>query len=240
MSIPLFFQEIPADTGEIISLSEETARHVSGVLRMKEGERIWLTSGIGNRADAVIVDAGKKSCSVKIESVSFQPPPPQKITVAVSLLKNASRLEWLVEKLTELGVTGIRLFISSRTEKQQFKRNRLENILKSAMLQSQQLWLPELEGPVTFYDGILQNIDLNQHRFIAHCYEGEKIPLSELLPSLTDNTIIFIGPEGDFTHEEINFALTNHFQPVTLGDTRLRAETAAMVAASVIKSAYWK
>jgi len=241
MSIPLFFTEETADQGNLIQLPEDTARHVSGVLRMREGEMVKLTSGKGDLAIATIVESSKRSCVVKINSLQIQEAPQNKICIAVSLLKNTSRFEWLLEKCAELGIEKIQPVLCKRTEKQQFKRSRFESILKSAMLQSQQQWLTELSDPVNINLLITDGGNGFANKFIAHCEPGQKFMLNEnkIFRETKSSTIILIGPEGDFTQEEIQLALQHSFNPVALGNTRLRTETAAVVAATLLKSARW-
>jgi 16S rRNA (uracil1498-N3)-methyltransferase len=146
------------------------------------------------------------------------------------LIKNTNRFEWFLEKATEIGVSEIIPIICERTEKQNFRHDRMKNILISAMLQSQQAWLPILHEPIKFLE-VVKNSS-QQNKYIAHCSEEEKKELSN--ETSRKSSIILIGPEGDFTKNEIELAIENKFVPVTLGDTRLRTETAGMVAAVLL------
>ena len=159
--------------------------------------------------------------------------------IAIALKKNKNAFEWFHEKATEIGVSEIIPLICERTEKQHFRHDRMKNILISAMLQSQQAWLPILHGPIKFYE-IVKN-DTHQKKYIAYCEENQKMSLlsankkgetSEVFPMGEDlgGALILIGPEGDFTKDEIELAKKNNFIPVSLGDTRLRTETAGIVA----------
>jgi 16S rRNA (uracil1498-N3)-methyltransferase len=170
----------------------------------------------------------------------FIPRTGRKTSIAISLLKNANRFEWFLEKATELGITEIIPLICDRTEKQHFRFDRMQNILTSAMLQSQQAWLPLLHQPVGFGQLLKQEdvID-NTQKFIAHCIPGSKKSLAELVNPSLPSQIILIGPEGDFTSEEIAFATEHYFIPVSLGDTRLRSETAGMVAAVLLTNSQY-
>jgi 16S rRNA (uracil1498-N3)-methyltransferase len=153
----------------------------------------------------------------------------------MALLKNASRYEWFLEKATEIGVTGIIPLLSDRTEKQHFRQDRMQNILVSALLQSQQTWLPVLYPPTRVEEVIRQA--KQEQRLIAHCLEeGERRSLAKLVHSTDAMTeqLILIGPEGDFTKPEIAGALEHGFLPVTLGETRLRTETAGVAAAALM------
>jgi 16S rRNA (uracil1498-N3)-methyltransferase len=241
MSIPLFFTDFLPGKGAIVQLSDETARHVAGVLRMREGNVIRLTSGKGDIAHAVIVESTKKSCTVRVDKVEFAEQPSFRLCIAVSLLKNPARFEWLLEKCAEIGVNTIQPLICKRTEKQQFKKSRSESILKSAMQQSQQLWLTELPVPLGVESFIKQSSLHYNKKYIAHCEPEQKFQLSEKLTSVSENDriAILIGPEGDFSPDEIQLALQNGFEPVALGNSRLRTETAAVVAAAVLMSAVW-
>jgi len=137
-----------------------------------------------------------------------------------------------LEKATEIGINEIIPLLCERTEKQKFRSDRMKNILVSAMLQSQQCRLPELHEPVLFKT-IVDN-STQQQKFIAHCLENERQNLQDLLVNPANSQLILIGPEGDFTKEEIEKAIQKNYQPVSLGDTRLRAETAAIIAATLL------
>jgi 16S rRNA (uracil1498-N3)-methyltransferase len=227
MSLPYFFT--PDLSQMQLVLDEETSRHVVQVLRMKSGDRLLLTDGNGNTAEAEIEEAHKKRCLVRVISRDFQPRPSHQLTIAVSLIKNSSRFEWFVEKATELGVARIIPMICERTEREKFRSDRYINISRSAMLQSKQSWLPVLEEPQDFTD--LVRTSNHHQRFIAHCADDEKQMLHSAYDLWLESHIILIGPEGDFTQGEIDIAKEHGFVPVSLGRTRLRTETAAIYAA---------
>lgn len=155
------------------------------------------------------------------------------IQIGVSLLKNVSRFEWFLEKATELGISKIIPLKCERTEKQQFRMERLHSILESAMIQSQQVWMPVLSEPKNFPD-FVSEVKADQ-KFIAHCEPGTKKRLNEMMNTNTGSVLILIGPEGDFTKEEIKLASQSGFIAVELGETRLRSETAAVAAAALLK-----
>lgn len=234
MALPFFYiEEIKSVTSSII-LNEETSKHVVQVLRMQNGEALQLTDGKGNLFSAEITDNNRKRCSVNIIQTINQQRPATNVSIAISLVKNASRFEWFLEKATEIGVTEIIPLICTRTEKQHFRHDRMKGILISAMLQSQHTWLPVLHDPVKFTD--CANKALQPQKFIAHCEdENNKMQLASQLLNSSTAKLILIGPEGDFTKEEINMALKNNFIPVALGNTRLRTETAAIVAATLLR-----
>lgn len=234
MTLPFFYiPEFVSSQKEIV-LDEDTSRHVVQVLRMKEGEKLNLTDGKGNLITAGIIDDHKKHCAVKVIDSQFTPHLSRKITIAISLLKNTNRFEWFLEKATEIGVSEIIPLICERTEKQKFRHDRMKGICISAMLQSQQIWMPELHGPVLFADLVMRRFD-DYRKMIAHCLEENKAAIADLpIPKLS-NQLIVIGPEGDFTKTEIDLALQNNFIPVSLGETRLRAETAGVVAMALLQ-----
>ncbi len=230
MQLPFFFEENISQQGSFF-LGEETSRHIVQVLRMKEGEQIMLTNGKGYLLNATINSADKKKTQVSIISQTYNGRPEPKVSVAISLIKNTNRFEWFLEKATEIGVSEIIPLLCKRTEKHQMKQSRMHTIITSAMLQSRQAWLPELKEPIKFSD-VVKSTNYSQS-FIAHCADRER----KSIPDFENNKshkIILIGPEGDFTEEEISMALANKFIPVSLGETRLRTETAGLVAAVLL------
>jgi 16S rRNA (uracil1498-N3)-methyltransferase len=230
LSLQLFFLNDIPGVGKSAELPVETARHLITVLRMRDGDKIALTNGKGIYAEAEIVSASKKSCNVFIQSSAMLDSPGSKITLGISVLKNANRFEWMLEKVTEIGATTIIPLICERTERQHFRLDRMQNIVLSAMLQSQQAWLPEIMEPVLFQKAV-GDFDADK-KLIAHCLPGDKSHIISTPPS--SDSIILIGPEGDFTPGEIDFALANNYMPVSLGNNRLRTETAGVVAVSML------
>jgi len=230
MTIPYFYEKNILNTASHFILSEETSRHCIQVLRMKIGEKLHLTDGKGNLFTASIAEADKKNCAVKIESSNFTKKKAKKICIAVSLIKNANRFEWFLEKATEMGVTEIIPLLCSRTERQHFRFDRMNNILIAAMLQSQQTWLPVLQMPTSLQIVIDQSSYIQ--KLIAHCEENEKKTLGQL--KIENNVQMLIGPEGDFTWDEIKSAIQKNYLPVSLGNTRLRTETAGITAAALL------
>ena len=228
MERPIFFVDhLPEN---IITLNEDTSKHVVQVLRMKPGEQLHLTDGAGSLLTAEIIDDHKKKCTVGIIDKNFQPQKERKISIAISLVKNNSRFEWFLEKATEIGVTEIIPLLCARTEKQHFRLDRMKQILISAMMQSKQVWLPVLLEPVSF-DKVCSTSN-DQTKLIAHCMEDHKQDISAYRQK--NSVQILLGPEGDFTHEEIQMAIEFGYIPVTLGVTRLRTETAGIVAAALL------
>jgi len=235
MAFPFFYIGNYPLSEEIV-LDEDTSCHIVQVLRMKKGEKINLTDGKGNLLTCSITDIHKKHCRVKVQGTRHKEQESRKVSIAISLLKNPSRFEWFLEKATEIGVNEIVPLICERTEKEKFRHERLQTILVSAMLQSQQCWLPVLHEPIAYELLFRQEEVANvSQKFIAHCTENEKANLNALVNETLPAGIILIGPEGDFTKEEIDLAIRHHFIPVALGQTRLRSETAGMVAATILK-----
>jgi 16S rRNA (uracil1498-N3)-methyltransferase len=232
MPLPYFFSQNINESNP--DLDEETSRHIIQVLRMQQGEHLMLTDGNGNTAEAEITAAHKKHCGLHITKRNFTEQRTPRLTIAISLIKNASRFEWFVEKATELGTAEIIPLLCERTERQKFRHDRFLGICKSAMLQSMQCWLPNLHEPQHFKTVIASAI--HAQKFIAHCAPEEKKELKEEIDSTAISRIILIGPEGDFTSTEISFATQNGFVPVALGPTRLRTETAGVYAATVLQS----
>ena len=232
MVLPFFYIADFNSSQKEIVLDEDTSRHVVQVLRMKEEEKLNLTDGKGSLMTAEVIDAHKKHCSVKIIDSQLTAHDSRKVTIAISLLKNTSRFEWFLEKATEIGVSEIIPLICERTEKQKFRYDRMKGICISAMLQSQQTWLPELHEPKQFNHLAIEQFD-DQQKFIAHCEESDQKNSLSTFQSFNHSTIL-IGPEGDFTKQEIELALQNNFIPVSLGETRLRTETAGIVAATLL------
>jgi 16S rRNA (uracil1498-N3)-methyltransferase len=231
--LPYFYHKELDSIKQQFVLNEETSKHCVQVLRMLNGEKLQLTNGLGLLCTVEIIEANKRNTIVRIIEKSEVKSQNQKVSIAISLLKNASRFEWFLEKATEIGVTEIIPLISKRTERQSFKFDRLNSILIAAMLQSQQAFLPKLHQPI-YYNDLFTNQPISQsnNKLIAHCLEENKTPITEV--EKIDDAIILIGPEGDFTLDEIEIALENNFKPVTLGNTRLRTETAGIVAATLL------
>lgn len=232
MALPIFFLSDVVHDKQVI-LNEETSRHIIQVLRMQEGAFIQLTNGKGHLLEAEITEAHKKRTIVKILKEKTIPATNKRITMAISPIKNASRFEWFLEKATEIGINEIIPLICQRTEKEKLRISRLQQIIVSAMLQSRQVWLPVLHEPATF-NQLMENA-VHTKKYIAHCEDALKNNLAKESLSNSDSVLMLIGPEGDFTPAEIKQAIDKGFIPVTLGDNRLRTETAGVVAATLLR-----
>jgi 16S rRNA (uracil1498-N3)-methyltransferase len=230
--LPYFFEAALFNGNTQFTLSEETSKHCVQVLRMQEGDQLQLTNGQGDIFTAQILIAHKKNSIVQIIAQQNFPVPTQKIVLGISLLKNAVRLEWLFEKATEMGVHTIVPLLCERTVHERFKMERMQNILQSAMIQSQQAWLPILSTPIAFVDFLKSYKAPVQ--YIAHCEPTQKTSIKSLEHS--NDSILLIGPEGDFSPKEIELACSLQYLPIHLGPTRLRTETAGIFALSVLKN----
>lgn len=235
MSAPFFYIECPVVQSGSIHLDQEASHHAVNVLRMKKGAPLIVTDGKGNLFEAKLEDDHKKKAVAEITTQSFIPKPTPETSIAISLLKNASRFEWFLEKATELGIQIIQPLICDRTERVHFRMDRMNGVLVSAMLQSQQAWLPQLKEPVSLNS--MQWEEMSDCKiYVAHCENEEKNSLSHLCKSHhAQNKWVLIGPEGDFTSEEIRFSMAKGAIPVSLGENRLRTETAGVTAAVLMK-----
>lgn len=213
-------------------LPEEEAGHCIRVLRLAEGDEILLTDGSGSFYKAAIRRAHAKHCEVTILETWKQPALWDfQVHIAVAPTKNMDRMEWFAEKTTEIGIDSITCLNCRFSERKEIKPARLEKILVSAMKQSQKATLPRLSGMVDFKTFVTTPFE--GRKFIAHCEEGEK-PLLKSTYRPGENALILIGPEGDFSPEEIELAKANGFEAISLGESRLRTETAALVACHTI------
>jgi 16S rRNA (uracil1498-N3)-methyltransferase len=232
MPVPYFYEPNLISGNTSFTLSETSSKHCIQVLRMQENARIDLTNGKGFLFEASIQVPHKKNTIVAIVSEKKFPALSQNLILGIALLKNATRLEWLFEKATEMGVTAIIPMLCERTSFEKFKMDRMQNIVQSAMIQSQQTWLPQIATPVKFKEVIATQ--KNKQKLIAHCETGNKMDIKKI--QATQDCILLIGPEGDFTPAEIELALEQHYQAIHLGPTRLRTETAGLYAISILKT----
>jgi 16S rRNA (uracil1498-N3)-methyltransferase len=215
-------------------LSEEESRHAVKVLRLTAGDEISILDGFGNSFTARITEPDSKKCVVELIATSSTTKRSYFLELIVAPTKSFDKMEWLVEKAVEVGVDKLTLISTKRSERSSIRMDRLEKIAISAMKQSKNFFLPQISELVSFNEIIRKPFD--GKKLIAHCSEGEKNLIKNvLLPN--SNYQILIGPEGDFTDEEITLALSANYVPVSLGESRLRTETAALyacIAASVV------
>ena len=224
----LFYNsEINSDSQQF-TFDKTESRHIVRVLRKKEGDKIFITNGLGDLFTSEIEIANDKRCLVKIlESKTHLKPWNYYLHIAIAPTKLNDRFEWFLEKATEIGIDEITPIICDHSERKVLKLDRMEKIVHSAAKQSLKFHFPKLNEPLSFIQFI--NSDFNGQLFIAHCEETSKKTLKSVLKPST-NTTILIGPEGDFSIKEIKQSLEHNFIPVSLGTSRLRTETAGIVA----------
>lgn len=215
-----------------VSLSETESRHAIKVLRLSVGDEVKLTDGKGNGYKGVIEEANPKNCVVQINDLlTHSQQRNYHLHIAIAPTKNMDRIEWFVEKATEIGVDEISFLLCQHSERKVLKMERLERVTISAMKQSLKFTLPKLHTLKSFSDFVQQDFP-NTQKFIAHLEEGNKQLLSNTLNS-KQNYLILIGPEGDFSPEEIALTLEKGYAAVSLGNSRLRTETAGMFATAL-------
>jgi len=223
----LFYNPDIDESTETFSFDKEESRHIIKVLRKKDSDILHVTNGLGLLFETEITLASDNKCIVEVLSIKKTPEPKFRLHLAVAPTKMNDRFEWFLEKATEIGIQEITPIICDRSERKVINLERFEKIILSAMKQSNETYLPKLNDAISFKEFIKQKNEGLQ--LIAHCEETNKKSLKEVLKS-NENVTVLIGPEGDFSEKEIALALENNFQPVMLGNTRLRTETAAIVA----------
>lgn len=213
------------------TLNEEESKHCIRVLRLKKGDPVRLIDGKGTFYEAVVFYPDPRKCSVSIEKVirdfnkrNFY------LHIAIAPTKNIDRFEWFLEKATEIGIDEVTPLICSRSERRNIKVERLEKVIVAAMKQSIIAKKTIIHDLVDFDDFVKTPIDAK--KYIAHCIEGNRYNLKENYKA-GENAVMLIGPEGDFSPDEIDLAVKNSFLPVTLGNNRLRTETAGIVACGI-------
>ena len=212
-------------------LSETESQHACRVLRLHAGDHIFHTDGRGTRYESEIINPHPKHCSLHIISRQQLPHPDFRIHIAIAPTKNIDRLEWMIEKCTEVGVDEITPLLCRYSERRVVKTERLQKIMESAAMQSLKTYMPCL-NELTPIDDFLRSAQADQ-RFIAHCYEQQRTPLFHAVEKQR-STLVLIGPEGDFSEQEVQTAIQLGYRPVTLGNERLRTETAGLVACHTI------
>jgi 16S rRNA (uracil1498-N3)-methyltransferase len=213
-------------------LPEEESLHAVKVLRLKVGDGLVVVDGVGGYHIAKITLPHPKRCAFELIESQFEfGKRDYKLHIAIAPTKNMDRLEWFVEKATEIGIDEITPIICRFSERKMVKAERLEKIIVSAAKQSVKAYFPKLNPQCTF-DELIKNHQATQ-KFIAHCYDSEKRQLkTEIVPA--KDMLVLIGPEGDFSKEEVDKAIKNGYLPVSLGESRLRTETAGVVACHTV------
>ena len=223
----LFYNPTINENQTSFVFDKEESKHIIKVLRKKEGDILHVTNGLGFLFTTEITIASDNKCTVKIVLFEKQDAPKFHLHLAVAPTKMNERYEWFLEKTTEIGVQEITPIICEHSERKVIKTDRFQKILESAMKQSLHYYLAKLNEPITFKDFLKK--EHGGQKFVAHCEETDKKSLKNELITNEDVTIL-IGPEGDFSVKEIQQAIAANFIPVSLGTTRLRTETAAVVA----------
>ncbi|AXT53912.1 16S rRNA (uracil(1498)-N(3))-methyltransferase [Aquimarina sp. BL5] len=223
----LFYSKDITETIDEFEFSREESKHISKVLRKKEGDTLQITNGSGLLCKGVITFSSPNKCIIQLEHKELKTPKNYRLHLAVAPTKMNDRYEWFLEKATEIGIDEITPIICDHSERKVVKLERFERILQSAMKQSLQNYLPKLNPAISFSDFIQK--ENKDQLLMAHCEETKKQSLKDIL-ILKNSTTILIGPEGDFSTKEIEKAIKTGYKPVTLGETRLRTETAAIVA----------
>lgn len=223
----LFYNSQINQSNSLFVFDKEESKHIIKVLRKKESDILFVTNGLGFIFKTEIKLASDSKCTVAILSFEQKEVSKFNLHLAVAPTKMNERYEWFLEKATEIGIQEITPIICEHSERKMIKTDRFQKIIESAMKQSLHYFIPKLNEPITFKEFIKKEFE--GQKFIAHCEETNKKSLkNELI--LHQNCTLLIGPEGDFSVKEIQTALNNKFIPVSLGTTRLRTETAAIVA----------
>ncbi|UII24948.1 16S rRNA (uracil(1498)-N(3))-methyltransferase [Fulvivirga maritima] len=232
--MPLFYQPDIAKGDHF--LDEEESRHCIKVLRHSNGDQIEIIDGAGNKYTAVITNANHKKCEFSIKETLNEAPPAHYIHIAISPTKNMDRMEWFIEKVVEIGVQEVSFILSQNSERRVLKVDRLLKKAVSAIKQSGQLYLPKINELIPFEEFISQ--PLQEEKFIAYVDKSNE---SILHASASKNTsyCALIGPEGDFSKEELQTALENNFKMVSLGPSTLRTETAGLTACHTLNLINW-
>ncbi|MGB0451858.1 MAG: RsmE family RNA methyltransferase [Flavobacteriaceae bacterium] len=224
----LFIHTEFSDSDQTIVFDQDESKHMIKVLRHQRGDRISVTNSRGIMAQGVIVDANAKGCEVALDQFQHFPPPAQNIHIAIAPTKQMERLEWFVEKATELGVTRITPVISSHSERKNLRLDRLEKRRDAALKQSLSAYGVQID-PLCRFETFINESRPNTNLYVAHCLR----PIDEHLiqaPAPENDSVVLIGPEGDFSPEEVALAEKNGYRSISLGHRRLRTETAGIAA----------
>ena len=224
----LFYQPNIDETSQDVTFNKEESRHISKALRKVEGDSINLTNGKGFFFEAKLSNTNPKRCTAIIVKAEKQEPLPYHLHLAVAPTKLNDRYEWFLEKATEIGVTEITPIICEHSERRVINRDRYNKIIQSAMKQSLKAYIPILHEAISFKNFLSKNHP-EEIQCIAHCENSDKQLLKNIIKN-NKTTLIMIGPEGDFSTNEIKKASSLDITPISLGYSRLRTETAAISA----------
>ncbi|MFT5925347.1 MAG: 16S rRNA (uracil1498-N3)-methyltransferase [Rubritalea sp.] len=227
-----YFNNLTPDTS-VLQLDKEQARHMTKALRKKVGDSVHITDGVGNLYHGVISLVTSNKCRIDITFAKAFPKPSQNLHIAIAPTKMNDRMEWFLEKATEMGISKITPLRCDHSERKKINRDRFQKILISAIQQSNQFYIPIIEELTDISDFLKTNI--TGVKCIAHCEDTPKKTLPHMIDKSQDFTLI-IGPEGDLSSREIDAAVTYGFTPISLGNKRLRTETAGVYTAAVFNS----
>lgn len=228
----LFYNPDLTPSTKTFTLNREESKHVIKVLRKSEGDLLHLTDGKGNEYHGTITTANHNRCELGIAFAKAHPPLPYQLHIAIAPTKMNDRMEWFLEKATEMGISRVTPLLCDHSERKKINKERFERIVVSALKQSLQFHLPIIDD-LTNFDDFIQGCD-SKVKAIAHCEDQPKQTTEELFKSSKD-ICVMIGPEGDFSPIEIEKALNQNFKPITLGTTRLRTETAGIYTTAIAK-----
>lgn len=209
----------------MLILSQEESHHAVKVLRLRPGQQVVVTNGQGKWFEGELAEANARACVVNITRREEQPPRPFHLHIAIAPTKSIDRFEWFLEKATECGIDEITPVFCENSERHVIKPERLEKVLVAAMKQSLRAYLPVLNPPVKFHDFLKK--EAQGTKLIAHCGNGARNSLQNVYEP-QQGAVVLIGPEGDFSETEVKAALQEGYAPITLGQHRLRTETAAL------------
>ena len=225
----LFYEPNFDSSATIFSISEMESRHISKVLRKTIGDDIYVTNGLGICAEGILISNHPKECKVEVKTIIKEKKTDFRLHIAIAPTKANDRFEWFLEKATEIGIDEITPLLCDHSERRRIKAERYEKVLQAAMKQSLKYTLPILNPMVSFSD--LMEMDVKSKKMIAHCEDDTKEKLSK---TVNGDNLILIGPEGDFSIDEIKKAIKHQFIPISLSQARLRTETAGIVACHTV------
>lgn len=228
----LFYNPVLKEGDSRFTFDSGESKHIAKVLRKNVGDELQITNGQGFFFDGKIIDNSSKNCVVEIYKTTKIFPTKHRLHMAVAPTKMNDRFEWFLEKATEIGIHEITPIICARSERKTVKQERMQRVVQAAMKQSFQAYLPKINDAITLDDFLEQtSSDL---LFIAHCEKTERFELKRRIAPDNEITIL-IGPEGDFSPKEIKNAQSKGYLPISMGQTRLRTETAAIVACTIVR-----
>lgn len=231
----LFYQNTLTETSQNVVFDHEESRHLHKVLRYQSGDKVTITNGLGGLFTATLVEVNPKQCIASIINYKKEPTLPYHLHLAVAPTKNNDRFEWFLEKATEIGVSEITPIICDHSERKVIKPERFEKIIESAMKQSLKIYKPLLNPLTSFSEFNKLQLTSNSKKYIAHCHNSEKELLAKACKP-EESSVILIGPEGDFSYKELELSSKTGFLAISLGESRLRTETAAIMACSTVYS----